>query len=90
MWRSQKFFLSEDFLAVASPALIIPLPANIFPNKLAPNVPNRILKKPPLCSFASSFIESPTPFHSIPESSRDLAISKMFFISSFEIIKVVL
>ena len=35
------------------PALIIPLPVSIFPNKLAPNVPNNILRNPPFCSFAS-------------------------------------
>ena len=45
-----KFFLSEDFLdpyptlAVPSPALITPLPANTFPDRLAPSVPNSILR----------------------------------------------
>ena len=68
--------------------------ANIFPNKLAPSVPINILRNPPSCSFASSFIVSLTPFNSIPESSRDLkcqkmSIFKMPFISSFQIIKVV-
>ena len=38
-----------------SPALFIPLPANIFPNKLAPNVPNNLLKHPSFCSFASFY-----------------------------------
>ena len=33
------------------PALIIPFPANKFPNKLAPKVPNKMLKDPPFCSF---------------------------------------
>ena len=46
---------------VHSPALIVPLPAliltlhvNRFPKKLALNVPNKILRNPPFCSFASS------------------------------------
>ena len=59
MGWNQKKFLSEDFLdkklilAVSSPAVITPLPANIFPNRLAPNVPNNILRNPLFCSFAS-------------------------------------
>ena len=52
MGRNQ-IFLNEDLLdplptlAVPSPALINPLPADIFPNRLAPNVPNNILRNPP-------------------------------------------
>ena len=38
------------------PALTIPFPANKFPNKLAPKVPNNILKNPPFCSFVSFLI----------------------------------
>ena len=34
---------------------IKPLPDNIFPYTLAPEVPNSIPKKPPLCSFVSFF-----------------------------------
>ena len=43
---------------------------NISPNKLAPNVPNSILRNPPFCSFASFLIVS--LFNNIPKSSRDL------------------
>ena len=58
MWWNQKKFLnqrslSEDLLdpwpalTVPSPALITPLPANIFTNRLAPNVPNNVLRNLP-------------------------------------------
>ena len=94
VWWNQNFFnedLLDPYLAliVPSPALITPLPASIFPNKLAPSVESNILRNPPFCSFASSFIVSLTSFNSIPESSRDLNIFKMSFNSSFEIFKVV-
>ena len=62
MWQSQKNF-KEDFLEpqpaliVPSPALITPLPDKFFvnrsPGKEAPNVPNNILRNPPLYSVAS-------------------------------------
>ena len=53
---------------IPSPALIIPFPpANKLPNKLAPNVPNNILKNPPLCSLVSFSIVLLTPFNKIPE-----------------------
>ena len=52
-------------------------------------MPNSILRKPPLCSLASSFIVLLTPFNNILESSRDITIFKMSCISSFEIIRVV-
>ena len=35
-----------------SPDLITPLPVYRFPNKLAPNVPNKVPRDSPLCSFA--------------------------------------
>ena len=84
--KSKKRNLNEDFLdllhllptlAVPSPVLITLLPANVFPNRLAPNVPNNILRNPPLCSLASILIVSLIPSNSIPESSRDLTIFKM-------------
>ena len=62
----------------------------MFPSRLAPNVPNSTLRNPPFCSFASFLIVSLTPSNNHTESSRDLAIFKMSFISSFEIIKIVL
>ena len=33
------------------PALYIPHPVKRFPNKPASNVPNKILRNPPFCSF---------------------------------------
>ena len=91
-----KIFLSEDFLdlyptlAVPSPAHITPLPDNIFPNRLAPNVPNSIIRNPPFYSLALFLIVSLTPSNNNQKFSRDLTIFKMSFISSFEIIEVVL
>ena len=87
---NSRFILIIHFYFKVSPALITPFPANIFPNILVPNVPYSILRNPPFCSFASSFIISLTSFNNNPESSRDLTICKMSSISSFEIIKVVL
>ena len=72
-----------------SPALFIPVPANIFPTKLAPNVPYNILRNPPFCSFALFSFFSLTPYNNKPESSRDLTILIMSSISSFDIISVV-
>ena len=45
-----------------SPALIVPLPVNSFPNKPAPKVPNKIARNPPFCSFASFLSVSVTSF----------------------------
>ena len=49
-------------LIVPSAALIIPLPANAFPNAfpniLAANIPNKIEKGPPFFSFVSVLIVS--------------------------------
>ena len=96
MWWNQKSFLNEDLLdplptlAFSSPAVITPLPNTIFPNKLAPNVPNSILRNPPFYSLASFLNISLTLSNNNPGSSGDLTISKMPSVSSFEIIKVVL
>ena len=54
--------------------LILPLHVNRFPNKLATNVPNKILRNPLFCSFASFFTVSLTPFINKPDFSRDLTI----------------
>ena len=35
------------------PAQVTSLPVIRFPNKLAPNVPNNMLRNPPFCSFVS-------------------------------------
>ena len=81
-------FLIED--PYHSPALFIPVPANIFPTKLAPNVPYNILRNPPFCSFALFSFFSLTPYKNKSESSRDLTILIMSSISSFDIINGVL
>ena len=86
MWWNQKTFLIEDLLdpypalTVPSPALITSLPVNIFPNRLAPNVPNSILRNPTFCSLASFLIVSLTPSDNSPESSRDLTIFKISYL----------
>ena len=82
------------FKILASPTCaftcsIVFLPANRFPNKLAPNVPNNMLKNSPFCSFASFLIASLTPFIHKPDSSRHLIIFITSFISSLKIINVV-
>ena len=38
---------------VSSPNLLVSLPVNRFPNKLAPKVPNIIPRNHPISSFAS-------------------------------------
>ena len=52
------------------PALTIRFPANKFPYKLAPKVPNSILKYAPFCSFVSFLIVLVSSFSKILESSR--------------------
>ena len=62
----------------------------MFPNKLAPKVPNTIPKNPLFYSFVSFSIVLVLSFNKILESSRAWTIFIMSFISSFQIIKVVL
>ena len=51
------------FFLIPSPARITPFPpVNKFPNNEATKVPNNILRNPPLCSLASCWIVSLTPF----------------------------
>ena len=69
-----------------SAGLIVPLSVNRFPNKLAPNVPNNILRNPPFWFFTASLIISLMPFINKPVSTRDLTI----FMTSFEIINVLI
>ena len=76
-------------LIVPSPALILSLPVNRYPYKLAPKVPNNIPRNPPFRSFASFLIVSLTPFINKPGSSKDLTIFTISFISSLKIINVV-
>ena len=49
-------------LIVTSPALIVPLLANKFPNNLAAKVSNNIPRDSPFCSFPSFLIVSLTPY----------------------------
>ena len=77
MGRHQKF---SPALIVPSPALIVPLPVYRFPNKLAPKVPNNIPRNPPFCSFVSL-----AHFINNPDSSRDLTIFMIAFISSLKV-----
>ena len=62
-----------------SPVLIVPLPINRFPNKLALKGPNNILRNSVLL----------TPFINKPDSSKDLTIFIISFRSSFNVINVV-
>ena len=67
------FFLDRSYAFAPPPALIIPLPlVNKFPNKLAPNVPNNMLKNPPFFFFTSCSIVLPTPFNKMPDFSKAL------------------
>ena len=72
-----------------SPALIALLPVNRFPNKLAPNATNNIMRNPPFSSFASFSIVSLAPYINKLDYSRDLIIFMITFISSFEMFNVV-
>ena len=60
-----------------------------FTNKPAPKVPNNIPKNPSFWSFVSFSIVLVIPFNKKIESSRAWTVFIMSFISSFEIIKVV-
>ena len=52
----------------------MPFPVKRFPNKLAPNMPNNILRNPPFCSFTSFLTVLVTLSNNKPESSRDFTI----------------
>ena len=53
MRQYYKSILPSPALTIPSPALCISLPVKRFPNKLAPNVPNNILRNPPFYCFIS-------------------------------------
>ena len=69
-------------LIVPLPAQITPslacesLPAIRFSNKLAPNVPNNILRNPYFCSLALFSIVSQIPYINKPNFFRDTFISR--------------
>ena len=71
---------------MSSPSLIVPSPTL---NKLAPDVPNNILRNAPLCYFASFLIVLLTSFINKPDSSSDLTIFIISIISSLKVINVV-
>ena len=55
-----------------SPALIVPFPTKVFPNKLPPNMCIKILRVPPFRSFVSFSIDSLTSCINKSDFSRDL------------------
>ena len=61
-------------LIIPSPALIVLLHVNRFPNKLASYVPNNILRNPFFIYFASFLIVSLMPFIMKPDSLRDFIV----------------
>ena len=69
--------------------LIFPCPFNVFPNVLAANVLNNTGRNLPFCSFASFLSFSLIAFISYPDSSNNLTVFIICFISSFEIINAV-
>ena len=73
------------------PALITHLPINRFPDKLSLVEPNNSHTNPVFCLFffiLNYFIK--TLFINKPDSLKDLAIFMILFISSLEIINVVI
>ena len=66
---------SQPALTALSPTLKTVFPANIFPNKVTPNVSNNISRNLPFYSFASVVIVLLTPFVYNAESLRNLTIS---------------
>ena len=65
-------------------------PANMFPNKRAPNIPNNALANSPFCSFTSFLTVSLTSFINKPDSSCVVAIFIISLIYSLEGINVVI
>ena len=95
-----KFFsIFTSLNEVHSPALytlcsrlfaFTPLLENEFPSKLAPNVPNNILRNPPFYFFDSFSIVSVRLLINKPDPLRDLKVVFLTSsISSFEIINIV-
>ena len=74
MVELELFLIPSPALIISSPALAVPFPdkfvVNRTPSKLAPKVPNNILKNPPVCSFVSFLIVFVTPFNKTPEFSK--------------------
>ena len=68
-----------------SRALNTLFPANAFPNILSANVPGKIRRNPPFCSFILFLNVLLISFIKIPDYSSDLIIFIIFSVSSFEI-----
>ena len=66
--------MPSHVLIIPSPALIVLLHVNRFPNKLASYVPNNILRNPLFIYFASFLILSLMPFIKKPDSLRDFIV----------------
>ena len=58
-------------LVVPSPAIIVPLPVNRFPNKIAPKFLNNTRRNPTFCSFAPFLIVLVMALISKPDTSSD-------------------
>ena len=67
-------FTASHPLLIPLPAVFTPFAASIFPNKLAPNVPNNVARHPAFCYFVSFSMVGVTPFINKLETSRDLTI----------------
>ena len=63
-------FCEAEDKGLLDPALTIPFPVNQFPNRLAPKVPNNILKNLRFYIFDSFSIVLVTRFNKILEFSR--------------------
>ena len=68
----------------------MPLAANRFPSKLALNVPNNIVRNTRLSFVALFLFFLLTSFINKPDSSRDLVVYMISFISALEIVNIVL
>ena len=69
---------------MSSPVHIVSLSVNRFPNKLAPNVADKLPKYLPFYTFASFLIVLLTVFINKPDSSRALFVFMISLISSLE------
>ena len=85
----QKYPHFVDSWAPLVPSSVTPLPYNKFPSRLAPRVPNSMLRNPSFCFLVSFSIVRVTSFLSMQESSKDLTIFIISCIPSFDIMSTV-
>ena len=89
------FFFHKQLLQFFSPflfpgpVLTKPFHDNIFPSKIDPRVPTSVPKKPLSYLFVLFSIVSVTPFSKISECPVAWIIFIITFISSFEVIEVI-